>query len=123
MERNAVYLIDILEAARLLLSFIGELDETSFKADTKTQYAVERCFEIMGEAVKRLSNEFKEAHSSIDWKSIAGMRDVMIHQYRHINLARLWDASQLSIPNLIAYIEPLIPPRTDEPKTESEKPQ
>ena len=62
--------------------------------------SVERNFEIIGEAVKRLSDEFKSAHPEISWQDIAGFRDVLIHEYAAVNVATVWDTLTGDIPKL-----------------------
>ncbi len=63
----------------------------------------------MGEATKRLSAEFRTRHPEISWKSIAGMRDIVAHQYDGVNLETLWDAIQYDMPELLIALEPLLP--------------
>jgi uncharacterized protein with HEPN domain len=63
---------------------------------------------IIGEAAKKLSSEFKAAHPEIPWKKMAGMRDVLIHDYRDVDVPNVWAAVTESIPALIASLEPLL---------------
>ena len=72
----------------------------SFWADRKTQDAVVRNLEIIGEATKRLSPLLKDAHPDIAWKPIAGMRDKLIHDYFGINLQLVWDVVERDLPVL-----------------------
>lgn len=67
---------------------------------------------VVGEATKRLSTDFRNAHSHIPWKDIAGMRDILAHQYDRVNLDTLWDVIQNDIPELIELIAPLLPKQT-----------
>lgn len=70
-------------------------------ATNRTAYrAVERNFEIIGEAVKRLSKEFTAQHPEISWQDIAGFRDVLIHDYATVNAATVWDTLTEDIPKL-----------------------
>ena len=66
-------------------------------------------FLILGEAVKRLSSEFRLKHPDIPWSSIAGMRNRLIHDYDEIDLEQVWDTSQTDVPIFLAMIEPLLP--------------
>ena len=68
---------------------------------------------VMGEATKRLSPEFRAQHPEIPWKDIAGMRDILAHQYDRVNLNTLWDVIQSDIPELLALLEPLLPDSID----------
>ncbi|MBC6424068.1 MAG: DUF86 domain-containing protein [Hormoscilla sp. SP12CHS1] len=64
---------------------------------------------VIGEATKRLSKEFRNSHSHIPWKDMAGMRDILAHQYDRVNLNTLWYVIQFDIPELLELIEPLLP--------------
>lgn len=74
------------------------------------QSAVARQLEIIGEATKRLSEEFRGAHPEVPWRHMAGMRDVLIHAYDHVDMDEVWVAATESLPKLIAEIAPLVPP-------------
>ncbi len=70
--------------------------------------AVLRRITIIGEATKRLSKDFREQHSAISWKEIAGMRDIIIHDYDEIDFDEVWTVINENLPQLLSYIEPLI---------------
>ena len=108
-DRDQATLLDMAEAARLILVFRGELDHAAFLTDTKTQSAIIHQFLIIGEAVKRLSERFKTEHPSVPWRDIARMRDKMIHHYERVNLEEVWRATQVDVPNLVAFLQPLLP--------------
>ncbi len=76
-----------------------------FLEDTKTQDAVVRNLEIIGEATKSLPLKFKESYQEIPWKSMAGMRDKLIHDYFGINTDIVWGVAKKNIPDLIQFIE------------------
>lgn len=105
--RDESYLLDILRACQLIQSFVEDMDRSEFDDDLKTQSAVIRQFEILGEATKRLSDELRASTPDIPWRQMAGMRDVLIHAYDHINLDQVWYATLTSIPDLISKIESL----------------
>jgi uncharacterized protein with HEPN domain len=86
MLRDDATLIDILRAARLALEFRGRLERESFLTDLKTQAAVLHELLVLGEAVKRLSAGFRDEHADVPWKSIAGMRDRLLHGYDDVDL-------------------------------------
>ena len=88
-HRDAAYLLDILEAAKLVVSFLEGISQEAFQSDLMRQSAVVRQIEIMGEAAKRLSQKRKEELPDIPWKKIAGMRDVLIHAYK-LHAVRGW---------------------------------
>jgi uncharacterized protein with HEPN domain len=63
---------------------------------------------IIGEATKRLSPGFKAQHPDISWKQIAGMRDVLTHDYDEVDLDEVWAVINEDLPHLLNYIEPLV---------------
>lgn len=81
-EREAWLLIeDILEAAEKIRNYTYSMDMADFLEDNKTQDAVIRNFEIIGEAVRRLPSSFKQEHSHIEWEFIIGFRNRVAHEY------------------------------------------
>ena len=102
------YLLDILEAARLIQTFISDMSSLEFESDLLRQSAVIRQLEIVGEATKRLSEKFRKAHPDIPWQNLAGMRDILIHAYNHVDTEEVWNAAIESVPKLIAEIESII---------------
>jgi uncharacterized protein with HEPN domain len=114
MQRELVYLLDILQSAEMIQSFVSDMDQIAFEADIKTQDAIIRRIEVIGEAVRRLSLEFRASHTDIPWQQIAGMRSKLIHEYDRVDLVAVWEVVQLDIPKLIAQIHPFIPPDENE---------
>jgi uncharacterized protein with HEPN domain len=66
---------------------------------------------VIGEAVKRLSLEFRARHSGIPWSDIAGMRDHLIHGYDIVDLEEVWKTVTVDVPDLLTALEPLAPSR------------
>jgi uncharacterized protein with HEPN domain len=83
------------------------LDYESFLNDPKTQDAVIRNLEILGEAAKRVSEEFRLAHKTIPWKSMAGVRDRLIHDYFGVNLDIVWQISKVELPKVLEQLPDL----------------
>jgi uncharacterized protein with HEPN domain len=71
---------------------------------------------LIGEATKRLSPEFRNQHSQVPWKDIAGMRDILAHQYDRVDLKTIWDVIHNDIPELLNYLQPLL----ENPDSESD---
>ena len=110
MNRDRVYLLDILSAAGLAVSYAGGVSRESFLRDTKLQDSVIRRIEIIGEAARRISPETREALPGIPWSEMVGMRNLMIHDYDDVDLEIVWDTILQDLPRLITLIEPLVPP-------------
>jgi uncharacterized protein with HEPN domain len=110
MERDQVYLLDILEAVRLALSYVRGVTKETFLCDTQCQDSVIRRIEIIGEAARRISPQTKESYPVIPWNEMVGMRNLMVHEYDDVDLEIVWDTVQRDLPLLIELIEPLIPP-------------
>lgn len=92
------FLEDILEAIEAIERFIRQMDFEQFQSDEKTIRAVEREFEIIGEAVKKLPETITKDHPAIPWKAIAGMRDRLIHHYWNTEVEILWKTVEESLP-------------------------
>lgn len=109
MPRDSAALLDIARAARLVIEFTEGTDQDTFLKDAKTQSAVLHQLLILGEAVKRLSGEFRAGHPAIPWALIAGMRDTLIHEYNEVDLNEVWRTAQRDVPDLLRYVESLPP--------------
>ena len=109
MSRDKASLIDIVNAAKRVLQFAEGLDKSALATNDEKQSAILYQIIVMGEATKRLSLEFRTQHSEIPWKDIAGMRDILAHQYDRLNINTLWDVVKKDIPELLIMLEPLCP--------------
>lgn len=106
MARDDAYLLDILLMARDARDFTRNPTRESFAADRQCQYAVIRCFEVIGEVSKRLAPETRQQYSSIEWNAMARMRDMLIHSYGKVDLDDVWETVNRDIPRLITVLEP-----------------
>jgi uncharacterized protein with HEPN domain len=102
-------LLDILTHGQRAIRAANEKER--FLNDDIAQSAVAYCISVMGEAVKRISPEFQHAHPEIRWSEIARMRDLLIHSYHRVNWNIVWDTVTNAIPDTLAKIEKLIPPK------------
>ena len=91
---------DILDACERLHAYLLGFDPESFEHDLKTQDAVIRVFEIIGEAVKSLPEEWTDTEPEIPWRQIAGFRDVLAHAYFAVNASVVWTAAVEKAPLL-----------------------
>jgi uncharacterized protein with HEPN domain len=95
-----VYISDIINSVCLIKEFTVSLNFDDFQKDIKTQYAVIRCFEVIGEAAKRVPEDFKKQCPAVPWKIMAGMRDRLIHGYDVVDASILWRTVKNDIPEL-----------------------
>jgi uncharacterized protein with HEPN domain len=105
---NSVYIEHILESIFTIEEYLKGHSKESFLGNKMVQDAVVRQFEIVGEATKRLSANFKERNSHIPWKNMAGMRDILIHDYIGVDLWQVWDTAKDDLPDLkekLKYVE------------------
>jgi uncharacterized protein with HEPN domain len=100
-----VYLEDILTAIGKINRFIAGMTRDALSRDDKTLDAVVRNLEIIGEAVKQLPEHISTNHPEVDWKKIAGLRDILIHAYFGVDLEIVWDIIQNKLPVFGKQIE------------------
>ena len=103
-----LYLAEILEAIDRALEYTSDGREAFF-GDPKTQDAVVRNIEIIGEAVRGLSERTRQGHPEIPWSQIAGTRDRVIHGYFNVDLEIIWEIVETELPSLRARIAKLLP--------------
>ncbi len=99
MDPDAAVLLDIARSARLVLEFKAGIDKPAFLDDLKTQSAVIHQLLVMGEAVKRLSTDYRSRHPEIPWVLVAGMRDQLIHGYDTVDLEEVWKTADHEVPD------------------------
>ena len=109
MRRDDATILDMVRACRLILDFTTGMDFAAFTADTRTQSAVLHQLMVLGEAVKRLSAEAREAHAEVPWNAVAGMRDKLIHAYDEVDLGQVWQTAQRDVPTLLRQLEEVLP--------------
>jgi uncharacterized protein with HEPN domain len=105
MPRDESTLCDIVEAAHRALEFKEGMSRDQFDRDLKTQSAILHQLMVIGEAVKRLSPEFRAQFPAVPWGEIAGMRDKLIHAYDEVDLEQVWTTLDRDLPALLRSIE------------------
>ena len=108
MKSSSSYLHHILDETTYLLHVSAGIDLVAFQRDETLKRAVVRSLEIIGEAVKNLSEDFKAAHPQIEWRRMAATRDRLIHGYFSVDLEIVWDVVVNKIPALHKEIEELL---------------
>lgn len=108
MPDDAATVLDIVLACRRVARFVADSDEASFLADDEKHWAVASQLMLIGEAVRRLSSEFCEQHTSIPWRQIAGMRNRLIHHYDTIDWPLVWTTAVLQVVQLRSELEPIV---------------
>jgi len=94
------FLKHIRDEAQFILEHNRDLSKDEFLRDEVFKRASTRSLEIIGEAVKNLSNEFRDRYPNVEWKKIAGTRDVLIHDYMTVDYDLVWEIVQKKIPEL-----------------------
>ena len=98
---------DIIESCTRVADYIEGYDLAKFEDDYKTQDAVIRQFEIIGEAVKHLPEGVKLQEPAIPWRQFAGFRDVLAHSYFAVDMSVVWEAAKDFAPRLCEVCEGL----------------
>jgi len=103
-----VYLQDILDAIIKIEKYTKQLSFEEFKENTLVSDAVMRNLEIIGEATKKISKEIRDDYNEVEWKKIAGLRDILIHAYSGIDFDIIWDIVKNKLPILKSSINKII---------------
>lgn len=99
------YLNDISEAISDIATFVENMSFEDFAADKKTTNAVIRSLEVLGEATKNIPTSIRNQHPDIPWSQMAGMRDVLIHNYMGVDLMTVWKVIKERLPGLESKIK------------------
>lgn len=99
---------DIRQAAGRVAEALGAVQTGSLDGeDWLVVAAVERQLTVIGEAVKRLSSEFRGAHPEVDWRRWAGLRDVVMHAYDAVDVPQLWEIARTDVAELLEFLNQL----------------
>ncbi|VVB93259.1 Uncharacterised protein [uncultured archaeon] len=108
MQRDREYMLDILEAAKLAIEYIGDKTKEEFYNDLQCQDAIIRRLEIIGEAARRIPEETRAAYPDLPWSDMVGMRNIMIHEYDDVDLVIVWETVHNDLLPLIDALEKIL---------------
>ena len=100
MRDYSLYLKDIVSNIETAERFITGISFEEFISDERTNYAVVRCLEIIGEAARRIPAGLRNKYPDIPWKTMVGTRNVIIHEYASVDLTEVWKTTKNNLPPL-----------------------
>ncbi|MCC6321858.1 MAG: DUF86 domain-containing protein [Phycisphaerales bacterium] len=109
-QADVKYLWDMLDAARRVVRYTHGFDEAAFRGDDKTQAAVERRVEVIGEAARRVSQTTRSTMPQLAWGAIVGTRHILAHEYGEIDQAQMWRIATVHVPALEPALRDHPPP-------------
>lgn len=107
-DRDAAALWDIAEAIREIQQFMTGVSEMEYLETLWLRRVVERNFEILGEAARRVSTEFQQTHPDVDWRNMIGLRNIIVHRYEQVDHEILWDIMNTVLPEILVIVERLL---------------
>jgi len=106
--RDANCIEHMIEACRKIRR-IADVSRTDYDESEEKQLALERLFEIVGEAASKISEEFKNLHPELPWRQATAMRNFVIHDYAGVDTGVIWDSAQADVPKLLLELEAIKP--------------
>jgi uncharacterized protein with HEPN domain len=107
MKDDKIYIEHILQSIDRIKAYLSGKDHQSFSDDFMTQDAVVRQLEIIGEATKRISKDLRNKNPQVPWSDMAGMRDILIHDYIDVDIDIVWKTASESIIKLKSLLQNL----------------
>ena len=105
---DQVYVGHMIDTANKAINFVEGLNREDFDNNEQLRLAITHLLQIIGEAARRVSLEFRDAHSEIPWKAIVGMRSKVVHDYLNVDEDVVWDTVKNDLSPLIAELEKLL---------------
>ncbi len=115
-ESDAARLWDIVRWGERLATLLQDVTWDLYQGDMEKQIAVERCIEVIGEAARNLSHDFKSTHGDIPWRDIVQQRNVIAHGYFFLEHTRLWRVASVEVPRLVERLAPFVSQPPPEPE-------
>lgn len=101
MNRDlGLFIDDIIESVDKIERYLASMSEDEFYSDSEKQDAVLRRMEIIGEATKNIPVEFRDKYPDVPWQKMAGLRDIIIHQYFGVTLGLIWRVAHVELPTM-----------------------
>lgn len=107
-QRDLASIWDMIQAIQYIQAFTQDYSFQTYLEDIRTTSAVERQFEILGEAGNRISSEFQQQHPEINWRQIIGLRNIVAHRYDAVDHDVLWRIIQTNLTPLLAQLHNII---------------
>ncbi|MBW8039077.1 MAG: DUF86 domain-containing protein [Planctomycetes bacterium] len=107
-KNDSVRIRHILDSAREAISFADNRSRTDLDTDRKLNLSLVRLLEIIGEAARGISEDFRQNHPDLPWNKMVGMRDRLIHGYFDVNLDVVWETITEDLPDLVAQLEKMV---------------
>jgi uncharacterized protein with HEPN domain len=107
---DAVYVGHMLDVARKVATKVQGVSRTEFDQSENLRLALAHLIQIIGEAARRVSPEFRQTHPEIPWSAIIGMRHKVVHDYLDVDEDIVWDVVTADLPGVVAALERIVPP-------------
>ncbi|AFZ55146.1 HepT-like ribonuclease domain-containing protein [Cyanobacterium aponinum] len=114
INRNYAFLWDMWQSSQRIILFTENTSWQEYRNNILLQSAIERQLEILGEAARRISDDFQQENKQIPWSDIIGQRNIIAYQYEKVDQKRIWQVITVDIPNLVIELEKIIPPMPPE---------
>ena len=113
MSHDHGHVADIVASASAIARYLDGVAQDAFLADDMRQAAVLHQLTIIGEACRRVSTQFRDAHPEVNWAGIVGLRNKIVHDYDDVNLDSVWTVVSTDLPALVSTLNAIVPPEPD----------
>jgi len=109
---DLVYVGHMLDMAQKGIAKLAGRERASYDQDENLRMALAHLIQVIGEAARRVDPAFQQAHPSIPWPQIIGMRHRIVHDYLHVDYDLVWEVATVHLPPLVQELEKIVPPQT-----------